>query len=145
MEEGKTSSVEAELVNGTLWMPKWGIARLFNVFNQKIEMNLRSFKSHLLWEEDVSFTYRYTHKGIERQIVYYNLEVLIFLSYRIESFEARIFRQFINSALREHLRKKETKEQTKLIWIFQTGKDYWLNETSNNQSLSPARQSVGLF
>jgi hypothetical protein len=66
-------------------------------------------------------------KGIERQVVYYNLEVLIFLSYRIASFEARIFRQFVNSALREHLQRKETKESVKLVWVFQKGQDYWLN------------------
>jgi hypothetical protein len=42
MEEGKTPSVEGELVNGNVWLSKWKIARLFNCFNQKIEMNLRS-------------------------------------------------------------------------------------------------------
>jgi hypothetical protein len=84
IEEGKTSSVEAELVNGNIWMSKWQMLQLFDCFGQKIEMNLRSiFKSQLLREENVSFTYRYTDKGIEKQRVYYNLEVLIFLSYRI--------------------------------------------------------------
>jgi hypothetical protein len=74
------------------------------VFNQKIEMNLRSiFKEHLLWEKDVTQTYRYTDKGIEKQTVYYNLEVLIFLSYYINTLETKIFRQFINSSLRERL------------------------------------------
>ena len=126
-EEGKTPFVEAELINGNIWMSKYYIARLFNVFYQKVEMNLRSiFKNHLLWEQDVSFTYRYKDKGIEKQIVYYNLEVLIFLSYRIASFEAKVFRQFINSALREHLQKKKTQE-VKLFWMFRPNQDYWLN------------------
>jgi hypothetical protein len=45
-EEDQTPSVEAELIDGNVWMSKWAIARLFKVFNQKIEMNLRSiFKS----------------------------------------------------------------------------------------------------
>jgi hypothetical protein len=91
IEEGKTPSVEGEPVNGNVWLPKWKIARLFNCFNQKIEMNLRSiFKSHLLWEKDCSYTYSYTDKGVEKQVVYYNLEVLIFLSYRIASPEAGV-------------------------------------------------------
>jgi len=128
IEEGKTPSVEAQLVDDTLWMSKWEISRLFNVFNQKIEMNLRSiFKSHLLWEQDVSYTYRYTYKGIEKQTVYYNFEVLIFLSYRISTFEAQIFRQFVNSALREHL-KQEKIPETKLFWLYlPKQKSYWLN------------------
>ena len=128
IEEGKMPSVEAELVNNNLWMSKSSIARLFNCFNQKIEMNLRSiFKSHILWEEDVSYTYKYTDKGLERQIVYYNLEVLIFLSYRIHSFETKIFRQFINSALREHLQKDKVKKSTQIHWLYKAGQNYWLN------------------
>ena len=127
-EDGKTPSVEAQLVNGTLWLSKWEIARLFNCFNQKIEMNLRSlFKNQLLQEQDVSYTHRYIDKSIEKQIVYYNLEVLIFLSYRIGTLEAKIFRQFINSALRKHLQKEEMPE-AKLFWAYSPMQNrYWLN------------------
>jgi hypothetical protein len=120
IEEGKTPSVEVQLVNNNLWISAWEIARLFNVFNQKIEMNLRSiFKSRLLWEEDVSFTHRYTDKGIEKQIVYYNLEVLIFLGYRIATPEAKVFRQFVHTALRERLKKDKTPERNvKIVWLY---------------------------
>jgi hypothetical protein len=128
IEEGKTPTVEAELINGNVWMSKWTMCQLFDCFYQKIEMNLRSiFKSHLLIEDKVSYTYRYTDKGIEKQIEYYNLEVLIFLSYRIGTYQAQIFRQFINSALREHLQRKELKKCSKLIWYFRKNQDYWLN------------------
>ena len=127
-EEGKVPIVEIQLVDNNLWQDKCEIAKLFYCFPQKIEMNLRSiFKSHLLWESDVTYTYRYTYKGQERQAVYYNLEVLIFLSYRIATFEAKIFRQFINSVLREHLQKKENKNDTKLLWYFKQNQSYWLS------------------
>jgi predicted membrane-bound dolichyl-phosphate-mannose-protein mannosyltransferase len=102
-EEGKA------LVNGTLWVHKYEIA-----------------KTELLKESDVTYTYRYTYKGTERQAVYYNLEMLIFLSYRIATFEAQIFRRFIGSALREHLQKEENRD-TKLFWYFKQGRDYLLN------------------
>jgi len=129
IEEGKVPSVEAQLVDNNLWLTKYEAARLFNCFYMKIEMNLRSiFKNHLLLrEEDVSRTYRYADKGIEKQTVYYNLEVLIFLSYRIATFEAKVFRQFVNSALRERLQKKEMPE-TKLVWVYlPLQNSYWLN------------------
>jgi hypothetical protein len=45
------------------------------------------------------------------------MEVLIFLSYRIASFEAKIFRDFVNRALREHFQKKDKPQQYKIIWI----------------------------
>jgi hypothetical protein len=117
-EEGKTPSVEAELANNTLYMNKYEISRLFNCFPQKVEANLRSiFHSHLLWKSDVTYTHIYTYKGIERQCLYYNMDVLIFLSYRIGTFETRIFRDFINDSFREHLKKKDKPQQCKIVWI----------------------------
>ena len=128
IEEGKTPSVEAELVNGNIWMSKYEMLRLFQCFGQKIEMNLRSiFKSGLLQEDEVSYSYRYTDRGIEKEALYYNLEVLIFLSYRIGTFEAKIFRQFINCALREHLQKKEIEKCSQLLWHYRKNQDFWMN------------------
>jgi hypothetical protein len=117
-EEGKTPSVEAPLANNTLWMDKYSIAKMFNCYPQKVEANLRSiFKSRLLYESDITYTHRYIYKGIERQCFYYNMEVLVFLSYRIASFEAKIFRDFVNHSLRKHLQKKDKPQQYKIIWI----------------------------
>jgi hypothetical protein len=117
-EEGKAPSVEAQLANNTLWMDKYSIAKMFNCYPQKVEANLRSiFKNRLLYESDVTYMQSYTYKGTERQCLYYNMEVLIFLSYRIASFEASIFRDFVNCALREHLQKKDKPQQYKIIWI----------------------------
>jgi hypothetical protein len=127
-EEGKAPKIEAKLVNNNLWCSKYEIAKFFNCFPQKIEGNLRSiFKSRLLRENDVTYTYRYTDKSTEKQVLYYNLEILIFLSYRVATFEAQFFRQFINSALRQHLQRKENKDSTILYWYFRKKQDYWLN------------------
>ncbi len=128
IKEGKTPSVEAQLINNNLWLTKYEMARLFNCFVAKIDANLRSiFKQHLLWEEDCSFCNKYIDKGLEKQTMYYNMEVLIFISYRVNSFEAKVFRQFVNSALREHLQ-KDKMLYTKLFWAYlPTQNNYWLN------------------
>jgi hypothetical protein len=92
IERGKTPSIEIQLVDNNLWLCKYSIAQLFDCFPQKIEMNLRSiFKQRLLVEDKVTYSYRYTDKGIDKEAIYYNLEMLIFLSYRIDTFEAQIF------------------------------------------------------
>ena len=110
-EEGKAPLVEAQLVNHNLWLTKHEIARLLNCFVPKVDAELRSiFKNNLLWENDCTYCNRYIDKGIEKQTIYYNLEVLIFISYRVNSLEAKIFRQFIHSALCEHLQKKKIPE-----------------------------------
>jgi hypothetical protein len=129
IEEGKTPSVEATLINNDLWLSKYEIARLLNCFPQKVEANLRSiFKNQLLWENECTYNHRYTDKGIEKQCLYYNMEVLIFISYHVNSFEAKVFRQFVNSALREHLKKdKQPKKSAKIFWLYRPQMNYWWN------------------
>ena len=130
-EEGKMPSVEIRLINNDLWLSKYEIANLLNCFPQKVEANLRSiFKSHLLIAEDCTYTRRYTDKGVEKQCLYYNLEVLIFISYRINSLEAKVLRKFVNSALREHLQKEKTlPENMKFFWlpVPSAQQNYWLH------------------
>jgi len=128
VEYGKTPWIEMQLENNNLWLTKEEIARLFCVVYQKIYANIRSiFKDKLLEERDVTYYFRYTDKGIEKQSEFYSLEMLIFLSYRIGTMQAQIFRQFLNSALREHLQKKEIEKCSKLIWHYRKNQDFWMN------------------
>ena len=55
-EEGKTPSVEVQLVNSNLWLTKNELARFFGVFVQKIGAELNNiFKNRLLYESDGGF------------------------------------------------------------------------------------------
>jgi hypothetical protein len=45
------------------------------------------------------------------------MEVLIFLSYRIASLEAKIFRDFVNHSFREHLKRKDRLQPCKIVWV----------------------------
>jgi hypothetical protein len=86
------------------------------------------FEGKLLWEEDCSHTHRYTDKGVEKQTVYYNLKVLIFMAYRINTPEAKIFRQFAGSALRKQLEKDNTpKKSMKITWPYSPELNFMLN------------------
>lgn len=105
--------VKAKLVNGTLWMSKHEIADLFNVFVSSIGNNLRAiFKSGLLQEENVVRTHKYQDQC---EVTLYNLEALIFVSYRIASYEAQAFREWVMKALTEYTRTKPRKETEVLI------------------------------
>jgi len=115
---GKPASVEVELVNNNLWLCKREIAKIFNCYPQKIEMNLRSiFKNRLLLESEVTYLRRYIYKETECQRMYYNMDVLIFLSYRIGTREAKIIRDFINDSFREHVKKKNKQQRSKIVWL----------------------------
>ncbi|MDH6312823.1 hypothetical protein M2137_001608 [Parabacteroides sp. PFB2-10] len=108
--------VEAKLVNCTLWMTKHEIADLFNVFVSSVGNNLRSiFKSGLLQEESVTRIHKYEHEGRQCEMKLYNLEALIFVSYRIASYEARAFREWVMAALTEYTRTNPKREAEVLI------------------------------
>ena len=108
--------VEAKLVNCTLWMTKHEIADLFNVFVSFVGNNLRAiFKSGILQEKNVTRIHKYENNGRQYEMTLYNLEALIFVSYRIASFEAQAFREWLMKALTEYTRTKPRKETEVLI------------------------------
>lgn len=110
--------VEAKLVNCTLWMTKHEVADLFNVFVNTIGNNLRSiFKSGLLREEDVTRIHKYENNGRQCEMTLYNLEALIFVSYRVASFEAKAFRKWVMKALTEYTR-NDNKKSTEVLIVY---------------------------
>ena len=97
--------VEAQLVNGNLWLTKHEIADLFNETISSVSNSLHAiFKSGLLKKKDVSRIHLFDRNGNQCQTTLYNLEALIFVSYRIASFEASAFRQWVMKALCEYTR-----------------------------------------
>ncbi len=88
-------SIELDLIENTVWMSIPEIANLFMVYQNTITSNLRSiFKAGILRENEVVKEYRYTSNGNQRIAVYYNLEVIIALCYRINSPTADTIRNF---------------------------------------------------
>lgn len=83
--------VSVKIENGNVWMTKHELARLFGVFVQTIDANVRSiFKSRLLYDGDVTIT----EKQDKSIVTYYNLEAIIFLSFRINTYCTKLFREW---------------------------------------------------
>lgn len=99
--------VKVSLEDGNVWLTQYEIARLFNVYENTIRNNLRAiFKAGILYEEDVSYTYSYQRKGKQYSGVLYDLQAIIAVSYRIASFEARAFRKWVKTAIKDNLERK---------------------------------------
>ena len=80
-------------VNDTLWMTQHQLADLFQCFVAKVNANIRSIlKSGVLDETKVCRTYNYKNRNSVEQ---YNLEMIIALSFRIRSYNADTFREWI--------------------------------------------------
>lgn len=94
--------VEIQTTDGNLWLTKHEIADLFNVTITSVSNNLHSiFKSGVLREEEVTRIHSFDQNGKQCQTTIYNLEVIIFVSYRCASGKAQIFRQWVINVLCE--------------------------------------------
>lgn len=121
-EYDKPIIVEVKIVNGTVWMFKNEIARMFDVFLQTVGNNFRSiFKSGILREKDVTKELKLKNEqGKDIYVTYYNLEAIIFLSYRIDSRYAKAFREWVMNALCEYNRMEKNPQE--MLIVFSQGK-----------------------
>ena len=109
--------IEVKIVNGTIRMTVNEIADLFGTYIPTINKHLKAiFKDGLLREPDVTQEYRYTRNEKEEYIrTYYNLELIIFLSFRIQSLYTKAFQEWVLNAFCEYGRAKAKSE---MIIIF---------------------------
>ena len=83
--------------DGTVWMTKNEIASLFDVHRSSVESNLKLlFKSNRLLEKTVRQEEHCIQSNNQKCIVeYFNLEVIIALSYQLDSYPSIHFRQWV--------------------------------------------------
>ena len=115
--------IEVKIVDGTVWMTINEIADLFGIYAPTVNKHLNAiFKEGLLRETDVIKEYRYTRNEKEEYIrTYYNLEVIIYLSFRIQSLYAKAFREWILNAFCEY-RKEATEPEVIILFNTNTRK-----------------------
>jgi len=79
--------------NGDVWLTVYEIAELFGVFTSAVTSNIKSiFKNRILDERQAYRAYS-NSKGV---IDFYNLRMIIALSYRLTSRKAEKFREWIH-------------------------------------------------
>ena len=84
-------------VSNEIWMTQYQLADLFQCFISKINANIRAIlKTGVFDESKVCRTYHYKNGNSVEQ---YNLEMIIALSFRIQSRNAEVFRQFLTRRL----------------------------------------------
>lgn len=103
--------IEVKIIDGTVWMIINEIADLFGVHTPTISKHLKAiFKDNLLRESDVTEEYRYTADNGEYIRTYYNLETIIFLSFRIQSLYTKAFRKWVLNASCEYSKENKNHE-----------------------------------
>ncbi|NDV70372.1 hypothetical protein [Dysgonomonas sp. 25] len=106
------NSVDVKFVSGTVWMTVNEIADFFRINISTVNKHLKGiFKENLLRENEVVSEHRYTCPIYGECIrIYYNLEVITYLSFRTQSFYAKVFREWVLGSLYQ-----SNKSQNRLI------------------------------
>lgn len=120
MERGKMAikynrdgsiKVVIETEEDTVWLTKHEIARLFDAFVPAVSANLRViFKNREMFEAEVTCCHN--------EVVYYNLDVVISLAFRMKGTFCRAFREWLREQAKHPM--VESHQQTIIIQLGNT-------------------------
>ena len=106
-EAGKLS-VKVIIGNETVWITQRGMSDIFDVEANTITYHIGEiYKSNELQEDSTTRKIRVVQKegnrDVNRNIDFYNLDVIIAVGYRVNSFKATRFRQWATRILKDYL------------------------------------------
>ncbi len=106
----REGTIQAFVEDETIWLTQKGMAQLFGVEVNTINYHLKEiFTSNELSEEATIRNFRTVQtegkRQVERERIYYNLDVIISVGYRVNSRQATLFRQWATRVLNEFIRK----------------------------------------
>ena len=123
-EDGRTQ-LEVRLENENVWLSQQQIANLFGVQRPAITKHLRNiFESGELEENSVSSILEHTASdGKKYKTLFYNLDAIISVGYRVNSLQATHFRRWATERLKEYLIKGFAMDDKRLKEM--GGGGYW--------------------
>lgn len=94
-------TITFEPINNTVWMNKAELVELFGVYIQTINSHIEAiYKTKAFREEDTSkYDLYVSGNRIKYDMREFNLEVIIALAFRIDSWQAKVFRGWIINKL----------------------------------------------
>lgn len=126
-EDGLTK-INVNLQNETVWLSLDQMAGLFQRDKSTISRHIKNIfiEGELVRELTVANFATVQNEGdrqVERNIEYYNLDVIISVGYRVKSFRGTQFRIWANSVLKEYIIKGFAMDDERLKG--NSGGDYW--------------------
>ncbi|MFP4687886.1 MAG: virulence RhuM family protein [bacterium] len=119
--------VEVFYEDETLWLRQKQMSSLFDVERSVITKHLKNiFEAGELVEETVCAKFAHTAEdGKTYQTKHYNLDAIIAVGYRVNSYEATRFRKWATNVLREYIVKGFALDDRRLKQGEQWGRDYF--------------------
>jgi len=111
--------LQARLENETIWLTQQMIAELFQTTIPNVSMHIKNIyeEKELLAEatiQDFLTVHREGSRDVQRQLTYYNLDLVISVGYRIKSLIATRFRIWATERLKEYIVKGFTMDDERL-------------------------------
>jgi len=128
-EDGNTK-IDVRLENETVWMTQKAIAELYqkgvNTINEHIKniyaegelIELATIRKNRIVQTEGK-------REVEREVTFYNLEMIIAIGYRVRSYRGTQFRQWATARLNEYLVKGFTMDDDRLKEMRNFGQDYF--------------------
>ena len=106
-EDGK-AKINLRLEDGTVWLNQLQIAELFQTTKQNISKHIKAILEDGELSEDSTVNHQLTvqkegKREIERNIAFYNLDMILAIGYRVRSPRGVQFRKYASTVLKEYL------------------------------------------
>ena len=126
-EDGLTK-IDVKLENETVWLSQQQMAELYGTTKQNISLHIKNiFDENELNENSTVKEFLTVQKegnrNVERNVKFYNLDMIISLGYRIKSKVATNFRKWATERLKEYMIKGFTMDDERLKG--NAGGNYW--------------------
>ena len=131
-EDGQTQ-IDVRLENETVWLTQAQMVELFQTTKQNVSLHIGNvFKEGELEREATVKEYLTVQKegkrDVTRRVIYYNLDVIISVGYRVKSKRGTAFRIWARKVLKDYL-----------------VKGYAVNERIRKEQIGELRQLVGML
>ena len=143
--QAKSGALElkGDFTHETVWATQAQIALAFDVDIRTINEHIKNiYKTSELGEGSTLRKFRIVQnegmREVEREVNHYNLDMIISVGYRVNSFNATRFRQWATKTLREHLTKGYTFNKKVILKNY----DQFLKNVSEIQALLPVHISL---
>lgn len=125
--EDGTSRIEVWLEEGTVWLTQALIAELYQITKQNVSLHIRNiFDDRELEERSVVKEYLTTAAdGKNYRTLYYNLDMILAIGYRVRSLRGTQFRRWATERLSEYLIKGFVLDDERLREGKSIGADYF--------------------
>ena len=125
--ENGTSRIEVRLEEGTVWLTQALIAELYQITKQNVSLHIRNiFDDRELEEGSVVKEYLTTAAdGKNYRTLYYNLDMILAIGYRVRSHRGTQFRRWATERLSEYLIKGFVLDDERLREGKSIGADYF--------------------